>query len=78
MQSFNELVPDTSQLGKEISPEILVSLATVPLLFALLGSKALSGLLQEIGQQSEELFRGDRLPLLDFPRSPKSEPSVKI
>lgn len=69
MQSFNELVADTSQLGKEISPEVLVSFATVPFLLALLGGKALSGVLQEIGQQSEELFRGDRLPFLDFSTS---------
>lgn len=64
MQSLNELVADTSQLGGEISPEVLVSLATVPFLLALLGSKALGSMLQEIGQQSEELFRGDRLPFL--------------
>jgi hypothetical protein len=70
MQSSNELIPDTPQSSLEISPEILVSLATGPLLLALLGSKALSRMMQEIGQQSEELFRGDRLPLLDFPRPP--------
>lgn len=64
MQS-SELVPDASQPSLEVSPEILVSLATGPLLLALVGGKALSQLIQQIGQQSEEIFRGDRLPLLD-------------
>lgn len=73
MQSSNELVPDTPQANLEVSSEILVGLATGLFLLALLGGKVLSRLMQELGQQSEELFRGDRLPLLDFPSSPKSE-----
>ncbi len=70
MQSSSELIPDTFQSSLEVPPELLVSLAMGPLLLALLGSKALGQLMQEIGHQSEELFRGDRLPLLDFPSPP--------
>lgn len=62
----------THNLSFRIPPEVLVSLASGPLLLALLGGKAVTQLLAEISQQSEELFRGDRLPLLSFPSSPES------
>jgi hypothetical protein len=50
-----------------ISQELLVQLSTGPLLIALLGSKAAAETLETIGQASEEIFRGDRLPVLKFP-----------
>jgi hypothetical protein len=53
--------------NSSISSEILISLATPPLLLVLLGAKAMSNLLQELGQASEEVFRGDRLPVLHIP-----------
>lgn len=49
-----------------IPPEILLSLATGPLLLGIIGSKAISSFLREMGQSSEEMFRGDRLPLLNL------------
>jgi hypothetical protein len=50
----------------KISSEILLSLATPPVLLFLLGSKAIAELLQDLGQASEEVFRGDRLPVLNL------------
>ena len=50
-----------------IYPELLVSLATAPLLLTLMAARRLAEELQTTGIASEELFRGDRLPLL--PRS---------
>ncbi|NJP11635.1 MAG: hypothetical protein HC866_21005 [Leptolyngbyaceae cyanobacterium RU_5_1] len=50
-----------------ISLELLVSLATGPLLLGLVGGKVISEVFRDIGQLSEEVFRGDRLPLLKFP-----------
>lgn len=50
-----------------IPTEIVLSLATGPLLLGILASKAALELLQGIGAASEEVFRGDRLPILDFP-----------
>lgn len=47
--------------------EVLLSLATGPVLVALVGGKVLVDMVCELGQFSEELFRGDRLPLLKFP-----------
>jgi hypothetical protein len=53
-------------LNLKISPDLLLSLATAPLLVGLLTSKAFAELIQDVGQASEEIFRGDRLPVLDF------------
>lgn len=43
---------------------LLLSISTAPLLLVLLGGRALAIALQEMGQTSEEVFRGDRLPVL--------------
>lgn len=50
-----------------VTTDLLLSLATLPLLAGLTAQKAISSTAQEIGQLSEEVFRGDRLPILDFP-----------
>ena len=61
-------MPSTSsRTHRKSSPDPWLSLATVPLLAALLGSKALTEWVQDLGQMSEEVFRGDRLPTIDFP-----------
>lgn len=54
--------------------ELLISLATAPLLIGLVGGKALAEVSQEIGKLAEEVFRGDRLPLLNL--SNPSAPSI--
>ncbi|HEY9625530.1 MAG TPA: hypothetical protein V6C78_34740 [Crinalium sp.] len=51
----------------KLSSDLLVSLATAPLLVVLVGSKVLAELMQNLGQSSEEVFRGDRLPVLNIP-----------
>ncbi len=65
--------PDTSE-NRTGSPrfdaipsELLLSLATAPLLVGLRAGQALAQFLQEVGEASEEVFRGDRLPVLNFP-----------
>ncbi len=50
--------------------ELLISLATAPLLIGLVGGKALAEVSQEIGKFAEEVFRGDRLPLLNLSNPP--------
>ncbi|MBD1924325.1 hypothetical protein H6F77_25110 [Microcoleus sp. FACHB-831] len=47
--------------------ECLLSLATGPLLLGVLATKALAECLDAAGAASEEVFRGDRLPVLHFP-----------
>jgi hypothetical protein len=54
---------------------VLLSLSTAPLLCLLLGGRALALALTEIGQTSEELFRGDRLPVLKM-TAPDAEQSA--
>lgn len=50
-----------------VSPEVLLSLAMGPVLLGVLTGTALLNTLTELGRTSEEVFRGDRLPLLKFP-----------
>lgn len=57
----------------QIVSELWLSLAVGPFLVGILGGKAIAESLQAIGEASEELFRGDRLPVLHFPaQEPKS------
>jgi hypothetical protein len=53
----------------------MLSLATGPLLLTVLGAKAMTQLMQEVGQMSEEVFRGDRLPILDVSLRQSSQPN---
>lgn len=50
-----------------IRAETLLLLGTSSMLLALVGGKAVAETLQAIGGASEEVFRGDRLPILQFP-----------
>lgn len=64
----NQKQPSTAEdASSSATPEIWLSLATVPMLLGVLGIKAVSELLCAIGQSSEEVFRGDRLPVLHVP-----------
>jgi hypothetical protein len=50
-----------------VMPSLLVSLAATPWLVAIVTLKTASGYLEQLGLASEEIFRGDRLPVLYFP-----------
>jgi hypothetical protein len=50
-----------------VSPSLLVSIAATPWLVTIVTLKAASGLLEQLGLASEEIFRGDRLPVLHLP-----------
>ncbi len=56
-----------------ISSDPLIAAMTVPMLLGVLGSKAIADGLQSLGQASEEIFRGVRLPVLHFPLSTDSD-----
>lgn len=67
MQSFRQ--PEAPTLPKlsvqlPIATELLISLSSLPLVSFLAIGQATASTLTEIGQASEELFRGDRLPSL--------------
>lgn len=57
-----------------VSPELLLSLATAPLLIVLVGSKVFTEAARELGLLSEEIFRGDRLPVLNVPNNAQANP----
>jgi hypothetical protein len=46
--------------------DLMIPLVTLPVLTLVLTVRATSRLLGEVGQLSEELFRGQRLPIVDF------------
>ncbi len=50
-----------------IANSTLLQLATVPVLAALVASKALTPTLNAIALASTEVFRGELLPILPFP-----------
>lgn len=57
-----------------IPQQVLLQLGTATVLVALLGGKAFGETLQAVGQASEEVFRGDRLPVLNHSET-ESQPS---
>ena len=67
MQSFRE--PTASPLPKPsislpIAVDLTIGLSAVPLLALLIASRFAVDSLTQLGQASEEIFRGDRLPSL--------------
>jgi hypothetical protein len=49
-----------------VPPSVLVSITATPWLATIVGIQAVSGFLEQLGIASEEMFRGDRLPILHF------------
>lgn len=66
-------IESQTRLNSLIDPEILVGLAVVPVLMGMVGVRAIANGLQELGSLSEEIFRGDRLPVLDVSTSQTPE-----
>lgn len=50
-----------------IPQSFLLQVGTASILLLVLASKSTTETLQALGEASEELFRGDRLPILNFP-----------
>jgi hypothetical protein len=73
---------DADQPIRRAPVKLLVSIATVPTLAAIVGLQAVLQQVQALANNSEEIFRGDRLPLLPFPEPshPESwqQPSSQI
>jgi hypothetical protein len=59
--------PELNLLLFSIPQSLLVQLGTASMLMLLTASKVSATALEAMGQASVELFRGDRLPILDFP-----------
>ncbi|MEL6763960.1 MAG: hypothetical protein AAFO87_09895, partial [Cyanobacteria bacterium J06607_6] len=50
--------------GRKGAPNVVVSMVTGPFLLGLIGARAIADGLTELGLISEEVFRGERLPIL--------------
>jgi len=66
--SLQQPINHATELEFGVPPALLVSLCTSVLLPLLVSSKALQQSVENLSIQSEELLRGDRLPILKFPR----------
>ena len=74
MPSENQDLPKTQTPNSPKLPipsDILLSLAALPLLGGLLAASSAAKFVASIGVESEEVFRGSRLPVLNFPQSQK-------
>lgn len=72
MPSENQDLPKTpTPQGHNclIPSDLVLSLLALPLLGGLLAAKATAEFVSSIGIESEEVFRGSRLPLLNFPHT---------
>ncbi len=72
MPSENQDLPKTpTPQGHNclIPSDLVLSLIALPLLGGLLAAKATAEFVSSIGIESEEVFRGSRLPILNFPHS---------
>jgi hypothetical protein len=54
-----------------VPSDILLSLVTLPMLGGLVAAGAAAEFVASISIESEEVFRGSRLPVLNFPQSQK-------
>lgn len=78
MSSYTNKLPEmtVTNLSQSRKPtEFLLSLAVGPLLLGVLATDAIFSWLQTTGINSEEVFRGERLPVLHFPESGGQEVS---
>jgi hypothetical protein len=49
---------------------LVIAVTTIPVLTLILTTRCVAQATLELGQLSEEIFRGDRLPILTFPLEP--------
>ena len=74
MPSENQDLPKTAEPNSPKLPvpsDILLSLVALPMLGGLVAAGAAAEFVASIGIESEEVFRGSRLPVLNFPQSQK-------
>ncbi len=59
--------PEMGMERRRSATSVLLSLTTAPVLVGIWGIRALLEASIELGRESEELFRGERLPTLELP-----------
>lgn len=68
MPSNHSSVPDSSTPLQKLAIELVTGVSASSLVASLIVGKSLVKTMQDVGVLSEELFRGDRLPVLNFPK----------
>lgn len=63
--------PEINLLLFSIPQSLLLQTGTASILMLLIGTQITTQALDSIGQASVELFRGDLLPILQFPDDPQ-------
>ncbi|WP_073069867.1 hypothetical protein [Phormidesmis priestleyi] len=66
MESSDQKVSPIEPSSFGLDSEVLIGLVALPVLAGMVGVRALAEGLRELGSLSEEIFRGDRLPILEF------------
>lgn len=54
-------------------PSLVIAVTTIPVLALIMATQSVSRVTLEVGQLSEEIFRGHRLPILTFPLEPNAD-----
>jgi hypothetical protein len=70
MSSVKQQLPSQAGLNLiafTIPTSCLLQMGTIPILMLIMVQKATTEALLGLGEASEELLRGDRLPMLNFP-----------
>lgn len=75
MSASSDRFPSTSAV---VSPSLLVSLAAAPVVVTIATLRAAGGWLEQLGLASEEIFRGDRLPVLHLPTSVRANTEIDL
>lgn len=61
--------PNARSYSPAKTSDLLISVLMPPVLVTLLGGRAIADILRQLGQISEQLYRGERLPALTIPTS---------
>jgi hypothetical protein len=68
MQSNHSSVSHAATPLQKLAIELVTGVGASSLVATLIVGKSLVKTIQDVGVLSEELFRGDRLPVLNFPK----------
>jgi hypothetical protein len=60
----------SNSMASNSMTSLVMAVTTIPVVGLILATRGLARATLEVGQLSEEIFRGDRLPILTFPLEP--------
>jgi hypothetical protein len=60
-------------MPSESMTSLVIAVTTIPVVALILVTRSVARATLKVGELSEELFRGDRLPILTFPLEPNDD-----